>query len=195
MIGNGVCDPACLTSECNYDLTDCGCAPGCPYEAYKSYISGMDYCSQSCMHVNCDTYTPVKNCKNTNEKKRNFYYQMMNSDFDVQFEVNRCVESDRDCTAQILDNALKGICPVNGCMTEECMNLQPYCNSPPTCSGCLKCDNSGKCYECALKKFQYFTRCLSVCPKGFKDVKLSFMQEKVCLGNIYFRGFFSFKQD
>ena len=29
MLGNGVCDPECNHYQCNYDYSDCGCAPGC----------------------------------------------------------------------------------------------------------------------------------------------------------------------
>lgn len=181
MIGNGVCDQACYNDACFSDLTDCECAPGCLLDG-----STFDFCSDECMDLRCDEFTQVQSCPDITKKKQNYYIQMLTEDFDIRFSEELCLDSDPTCSEEDLaDHSKRPWKYDEQCQTVECTFLRPYYNDNSQCNqDCAVCVDFETCLECKPDKIQHFTDCLDECPANYEATSISFLNHKVCIGNV-----------
>ncbi|OMJ71850.1 hypothetical protein SteCoe_29840 [Stentor coeruleus] len=121
MIGDDNCNIECNVENCNYDLGDCGCAPGC--ETMYSLTSGFKYaggCKLECMAFMCGYNSG--DCSEKNLIIASILNQLISENISAVFNPDIC---NGNCTYSMIleyENDDK-MCSVGSvCDTDQCLH-------------------------------------------------------------------------
>lgn len=145
MIGNGECNSECNVESCDYDLGDCGCAPGC--ETSYTIEDGFDYvggCKAECLVFMCGYNSG--DCNDENLIKASILNQLISENINAVYESSKC---NGNCSYNLaLEYDINNInCSVDSiCDTKECLHcFGKVENNEPNClysngKDCLVCE-------------------------------------------------------
>ena len=185
MLDNGVCDSPCNNADCGYDSGSCaGCALGCLSDnPCSKYCSLPDCGYNDCPVAVCG---PGFVCQDGGVlAKAAAYYQLLQKDFTVPFDIVTCSAKHPGCTIGAIEGAAKQSTCANDCNNMECSMSLGYCfmvQGPPpgsplsvpqgsscTTDFCEICygPNVDNCLACQPGYFQFYTSCVTTCPKYY----------------------------
>ncbi|CAG9325081.1 unnamed protein product [Blepharisma stoltei] len=148
LLGNGYCDEACATSNCNFDLGDCinrTCAPNC-----YIWMVGNSICEEACYVADCDYDKFDCDCA-----PGCYDYMLNNGICDEACNNWNCVLDNHDCGA-----CASGCYPSmvgNGVCDPECNNYDCYYDyTDCQCADNCLLEDYGKCKpDCLVASCNY----------------------------------------
>jgi len=102
-------------------------------------------------------------------------YQAINENYNLPLNWEACTLEAHDCSVDVLKNAMQAKRCENTCRPQFCNFAGGLCQQQQQASVCLRPGDNEACLECAPPAVQYYTNCVSRCPRGFS------LRRGVCL--------------
>jgi len=162
MLGDGVCQTQCNNQACQWDLLDCGCAPGCNVPDYGR-------CKAECLVPDCAYDQMSSQCPQQFLSIAALNYHLVQANFSLRYSyASTCLQP--LCTpAELLkaQTSCSQTCNDVGCGLSygNCAAPSP-CTAPNLCEDCGSIQPSG-CLQCQAGAYHFYLSCLAACPSAF----------------------------